>query len=204
MKMTRLQKVLSLVGLAMMTLMIAVTSGYAEDLPLVGFLFDGRSKGDSRQTTISLVGIQFTGECPGELSASTKARFFSKSTRPAPQLRAIVKNVTFGFAGNQKPFTDREYFNGDVSESFKMQFSDQHQGKFLAVQPGENQFEYEIKRGQQAIESGKFSATFEEKTVEQERNTTLVWKETKYCHRYKDEKCVEEKTRGYYDRVCQG
>jgi len=203
MKTTALKKILSLIGFATVSLMTAVTIGYAQDLPLVGFLFEGRNVGDLRQTTVPLVRIRFTGECPGEFTASTKARFFSKSTRPAPELRAIVKNMTFGFAGQRKPFTDREYFSGDVSEGFEMRFGDQHEGKFLAVQPGENQFEYEIKRGQQSIETGKFSATFEERTFERERNSKLVWRETKHCRRYKDKRCVEEEIRGYYDRVCQ-
>ncbi|HTL89091.1 MAG TPA: hypothetical protein VL134_06805 [Leptolyngbya sp.] len=203
MKTTVLKKILSLIGLAIVTLMVAVTSGYAQNLPLVGLLFDGRSRGDSRQTMVSLVGIQFTGECPGEQSASAKARFFSKSTRPAPELRAIVKNVTFGFAGDQKPYTDREYFSGDVSEPFVIRFGDRHQGRFLAVQPGENQFEYEIKRGQQSIESGQFAATFVERTIEQERNTSLVRRETKTCQEYEHKRCVKEVIREYYDRVCQ-
>ncbi|MBD1825006.1 hypothetical protein H6F51_21285 [Cyanobacteria bacterium FACHB-DQ100] len=201
---TALKKFLGLIGLSIAGLMVAVSTGYAQDLPPVGLLFGGRSIGDSRQTPVPLVGIRFTGECPGEQSAATRARFFSKSTRPAPELRAIVKNVTFGFAGEQKPFTDREYFSGDVSEGFEMRFGDRHEGKFLAVQPGENQFEYEIRRGQQSIETGKFSATFEEQTLEQARESRLVQRESKRCRRYKDRRCIEEEVKVYYERVCPG
>lgn len=197
-----MKKLLGLISLAIVALMVAVKTGYAQDLPLVGFLFDGRSAGDSRQAPVSLVGIRFTGECPGELLPSTRARFFSKSTRPAPELRAVVRNTTFGFAGEQKPFTDREYFNGDVSEGFEMQFGDRHQGKFLAVRPGENQFEYEIKRGNQSIETGKFSATFDSQTIEQNRSARLVWRETTSCLRYEKRRCVHEIKNGYYDRTC--
>ncbi|MBW4528238.1 MAG: hypothetical protein KME18_24165 [Phormidium tanganyikae FI6-MK23] len=204
MKTTALKKILSLIGLTIISLMVAVTTGHAQEIPLVGFLLGGRAVGDSTQTPVSLVGIRFTGECPGEQVASTRARFFSKSTRPAPELRAIVKNVTFGFAGEQKPFTDREYFGGDVSERFEVRFGDRHQGKFLAVQPGENQFEYEIKRGNQSIETGKFSASFEEQTLERDRGSKLVWRETKRCRRYKEKRCVDEEVSGYYERVCQG
>ncbi|MBD2080660.1 hypothetical protein [Leptolyngbya sp. FACHB-17] len=201
---TALKKFLGLIGLLIAGLMVAVSTGYAQDLPPVGLLFGVRSIGDSRQTPVPLVGIRFTGECPGELAAATRARFFSKSTRPAPELRALVKNVTFGFAGEQKPFTDREYFSGDVSEGFEMRFGDRHEGKFLAVQPGENQFEYEIRRGQQSIETGKFSATFEEQTLEQARESKLVQRESKRCRRYKDRRCIEEEVRVYYERVCPG
>lgn len=203
MKTPALKKIFSLIGLTIVALMVAVTTGYAQDVPLVGFLFSGRAVGNSAQAPVALVGIQFTGECPGEQAASTRARFFSKSTRPAPELRAIVKNVTFGFAGEQKPFTDREYFSGDVSERFDVRFSDRHEGKFLAVQPGENQFEYEIKRGQQSIETGKFSATFEEQILERERGSNLVWRETKRCRKYKERRCISEEVTGYYERVCQ-
>ncbi|MBE9014139.1 hypothetical protein IQ250_28525 [Pseudanabaenaceae cyanobacterium LEGE 13415] len=197
-----MKKILGLISLAIVALMIAVKTGYAQDLPLVGILFDGRSVGDSRQSPVSLVGIRFTGECPGELSPSTRARFFSKSTRPAPELRAVVRNVTFGFSGEQKPFTDREYFNGDVSEGFDVRFGDRHEGRFLAVRPGENQFEYEIRRGNQPIETGKFSATFDSRTIEQERDARLVWRETKSCLRYEHRRCVQELVSGYYDRTC--
>ncbi|GAP97258.1 hypothetical protein [Leptolyngbya sp. NIES-2104] len=197
-----MKKILGLISLAIVAVMVAVTTGHAQDLPLVGFLFDGRSAGDSRQAAVSLVGIRFTGECPGELSPSTSARFFSKSTQPAPELRAVVRNVTFGFAGEQKPFTDREYFNGDVSEGFVIRFGDRHEGKFLAVRPGENQFEYEIRRGKQSIETGKFSATFDSRTFEQERDARLVWRETKYCVRYEKKRCVKERVSGYYERTC--
>ncbi len=202
MKTVALKRILSLIGFAIVGLMVVVTTGHAQDLPLMGFLFESRRAGGLDQT-VALVGIRFTGECPGEQVASTRARFFSRSTRPAPELRAIVRNVTFGFAGEQKPFTDREYFSGDVSEGFEMRFGDRHEGKFLAVQPGENQFEYEIKRGQQLIEAGKISATFEARTSEQERDSSLVWRETKHCRRYKGRRCIEEEIRGYYDRVCQ-
>lgn len=197
-----MKRILGLISLAIVALMIAVNTGYAQDLPLVGFLFDGRSTGDSRQTTVSLVGIRFTGECPGELSPSTRARFFSKSTPPAPELRAVVRNTTFGFSGEQRPFTDREYFNGDVSEGFVVRFGDRHEGKFLAVRPGENQFEYEIRRGKQSIETGKFSATFDSRTFEQARDARLVWRETKHCVRYEKRRCVKEEVSGYYERTC--
>ncbi|MGG6266050.1 hypothetical protein ACQ4M3_04330 [Leptolyngbya sp. AN03gr2] len=197
-----MKKLLGLISLAIVALMVAVKTGYAQDLPLVGLLFDGRNAGDSRQAPVSLVGIRFVGECPGELSPSTRARFFSKSTRPAPELRAVVRNTTFGFSGEQKPFTDREYFNGDVSEGFVVRFGDRHEGRFLAVRPGENQFEYEIKRGNQSIETGKFSATFDSQTVERDRSARLVWRETKYCVRYEKRRCVKEQVRGYYERTC--
>jgi hypothetical protein len=205
MKTGLLKKAIGLIGCAMVGLMVAVTSGYAQNLPVVGFLFSGRGVGNAQQPAVSLVGTRYTGECPGESTPSIRARFFSQTTRPAPELRAVVKNVTFGFSGETKPFTDREYFNGDVSEGFEVRFGDQHTGRFLAVQPGENQFEYEIKRGKQVIESGQFSASFDEKTIEKNRSARTVWRETKYCRKYDKKKkhCIDEDVHGYYERTCE-
>ncbi|WNZ46190.1 hypothetical protein Q2T42_00215 [Leptolyngbya boryana CZ1] len=204
MKTTFLKKVLGLFGFAVIGLMVAVTSGYAQNLPMVGFLFSGRSVGNTGQATVPLVGIRYTGECPGEQVASARSRFYSKTTRPAPELRAVIRNVTFGFPGETKPFTDREYFNGDVSEDFDIRFGDEHKGRFLAVRPGENQFEYEIKRGNQVLESGGFTASFEERTIEQNRSARNVWREKKYCRRYdkKKKRCIDEDVHGYYERTC--
>lgn len=204
MKTTFLKRALGLFGFAVIGLMVAVTSGYAQDLPVVGFLFSGRSVGSTGQATVPLVGIRYTGECPGQQVASTRSRFYSKTTRPAPELRAVIRNVTFGFSGETKPFTDREYFNGDVSEDFDIRFGDEHKGRFLAVRPGENQFEYEIKRGNQVLESGGFIASFEERTIEQNRSARNVWREKKYCRRYdkKKKRCIDEDVSGYYERTC--
>jgi hypothetical protein len=203
MKMTVLKKVLSLVGLAIVALTIAVSSGHAQDIPVVGFLFANRSIGDATQP-ITLVGIRYTGECPGGSEASARSRFYSKTTRPAPELRAVVRNVSFGFSGDTKPFTDREYFKGDVSEGFDIRFGDEHKGKFLAVQAGENQFEYEIKRGTQVLEKGAFTASFGEKTIEQYRSARTERREQTHCRKYdkKDKHCIDEYTTVHYDRVC--
>ncbi|MCU0551513.1 MAG: hypothetical protein MUC48_19390 [Leptolyngbya sp. Prado105] len=204
MKTAVLRKAIGFIGFALVALMVAVTSGYAQNLPVVGFLFSGRGVSDATQSAVSLVGIRYIGECPGELPPSVRGRFFSQTTRPAPELRAVIRNTTFGFAGEAKPFTDREYFSGDVSESFNVRFGDQHTGRFLAVQPGENQFEYEIRRGQQVLESGKFSAKFDEKTIEQPREARNVWRETRYCRKYdkKRKNCIDEDVSGYYERTC--
>lgn len=202
MKTVLLRKVIGLIGLAMIGLMLAVTSGLAQNLPLAGFKFARQNASDTASGT--LIKVEYVGECPGETNPVAKARFFSTKTRPAPDLRAIVKNVTFGFSGETKPFTDREYHSGDVSEGFNIQFGEQHSGRFLAVQPGENQFEYQIKRGQQVVETGEFTASFDQKTVQRSRDTVPVRRESKYCYRYKDDRCVAERTRVYYDRVCQG
>lgn len=195
-------KVLSLIGFAIVGLTLAITSGWAENLPIAGFKFAQQNAATSASGT--LIKVEYVGECPGETASSAKARFFSSTTRPAPELRAVIKNVTFGFSGDTKPFTDREYYNGDVSEGFDIQFGEQHSGRFLAVQPGDNQFKYEIKRGQQIVETGEFTASFDQKTVQRSRNTIPVRRESRYCQRYKNGRCVEKRTRVYYEQTCQG
>jgi hypothetical protein len=202
MKTALLRKAIGLIGFAIIGLTLAVTSGLAQNLPIAGFKFVQQNVSDAGSGT--LIKVEYVGECPGETNPAARARFFSTTTRPAPDLRAIVRNVTFGFSGETQPFTDREYHSGDVSEGFNIQFGEQHSGRFLAVQPGENQFEYQIKRGQQIIENGEFTTSFDQKTVRRSRNTVSVRRESKYCYRYKDDRCVEKRTRVYYDQVCQG
>ncbi|MEG4803617.1 hypothetical protein QUB63_31220 [Microcoleus sp. ARI1-B5] len=87
-----------------------------------------------------------------------KAAFISQTTLPAPGLRVIIRNVTPGIDKNPYPYTDREYDTAPVSEGFKVSFDIQHRNRYLAVQPGNNEFSYEIKRGNTIIESGTFTA----------------------------------------------
>lgn len=201
-RITFLKKALSLIGLAVVGLTLAVTSGWAQNLPIAGFKFAQQNAATPDSGT--LIKVEYVGECPGETAASARARFFSSTTRPAPELRAVIKNVTFGFSGETKPFTDREYYSGDVSEGFNIQLGEQHSGRFLAVQPGENQFEYQIKRRQQVVETGEFTASFDQKTIQRSRNTVSARRESRYCYRYKNDRCVEKRTRVYYEQVCQG
>jgi len=87
--------------------------------------------------------------------------FVSEKTPPAPGLRVVVRNVTRGMAKNPSPYTDREYDHGAKSERFSGILNDEHDGGNLAFAIGQNDFTYEIKRGNQVVESGNFSVTID-------------------------------------------
>jgi hypothetical protein len=99
-----------------------------------------------------------------------------------------VRNITFGFAGDIRPNTDREYYNGDISEGFLIKYGDHHSGRHLAVQPGTNEFDYVIKSGQNILESGKFSVKFDRKITTEHRNSIPVLES--YCAYYHLGQCV--------------
>jgi hypothetical protein len=91
--------------------------------------------------------------------AQLRGSFVSPTTPPAPGLRVVVRNASFGSALEQMPYTDREYNAGVRSEGFVGRLGTAHSSKFLALQLGANPFIYEIKRGSQVIESGQFTST---------------------------------------------
>jgi hypothetical protein len=143
--------------------------------PTIGLLFESKSLpgGTDSEDTIYLIGTNYVGECSAIDQPEGVARFFSKKTKPADGVRVIVRNITFGFAGNQKPHTDREYYNGDVSEGFLVKFGTSHSGRYLAVQLGDNKFDYVIKNGDEIIENGEFSIKIDKKVSTVERNAFL-------------------------------
>jgi hypothetical protein len=102
-----------------------------------------------------------------------QATFISSNMPPAPGLRVAIRNVTPGIDQNPSPYTDREYDKPPTSEGFKVSLGTIHSGRFLAVQPGENHFSYEIKRGNTIIESGTFTARIDHKTQSRERDENL-------------------------------
>ncbi|MEG4485196.1 hypothetical protein [Microcoleus sp. D2_18a_B4] len=128
-----------------------------------------------------------SGKCIGQLyvpnSASRsrtheqqvfgKAAFISHTTLPAPGLRVIIRNVTSGIDKNPYPYTDREYDKSRISEGFKVYFDSEHKSSHLAVKPGNNDFSYEIKRGNTIIESGTFTARIDRRTQSITRNDNL-------------------------------
>jgi hypothetical protein len=87
-----------------------------------------------------------------------RAWFTSKTTPPAPGLRVVIRNASRSTEIAKMPFTDREYDKPPQSESFIVSPSTIHNKNFLAVRLGVNDFIYEIKRGEQVVESGKFRA----------------------------------------------
>jgi hypothetical protein len=93
-----------------------------------------------------------------EKQARIKGWFVSEKTPPSPGLRVVVRNMSLKETSEPIPYSDREYDKGSRSEGFVAGLETEHQSRFLAVQPGVNQFTYEIKRGEQAIETGQFTA----------------------------------------------
>jgi hypothetical protein len=105
--------------------------------------------------------------------AQVRGSFVSQTTPPAPGLRVVVRNATFTQATEQMPYTDREYHTGVRSEAFVGALDTQHRSKFLALQLGANQFVYEIKRGNQVIESGRFTTTITQNFRDITTTTTI-------------------------------
>jgi hypothetical protein len=93
-----------------------------------------------------------------EKQTKIKGWFVSERTPPSPGLRVMVRNMSLKETSEPTPYTDREYDKGSRSEGFVAGLETEHQSRFLALQPGVNQFAYEIKRGEQVIESGQFTA----------------------------------------------
>jgi hypothetical protein len=156
----------------------------------IGLLFEARNRANAGDpdNTAFLIEKRYSGQCSGSDAPEGAARFFSKTRKPAPGLRVIVRNITFGFSGDQKPHTDREYFHGDISEGFLVKFGDYHNGQYLAVQPGTNQFDYVIKSGQIVLESGKFSMNIAKKIITEQRDAYPT--SESYCDHYYQGRCV--------------
>jgi hypothetical protein len=170
---------------------IQVTEPTAD--PQIGLLFAVRNRPDPSDPVnlAYLVEKKYVGRCAGNSEPEAVAKFYSKTRKPAPGLRVIVRNVSFGFAGETRPNTDREYYNGDISEGFLIKYGDQHSGRYLAVQPGNNEFDYVIKSGKDILESGKFSVKFDNKSTTEYRHGTPVVES--YCadhHKEKEGNCV--------------
>lgn len=163
-----------------------------------GMLFERKSiptSGDP-SNTMFLIGTEYVGQCPGKSEIESSARFFSRINKPAARSRVFVRNITFGFAGSVKPYTNREYFSGDLSEGFLVKFGDAHNDRYLAVKPGENKFDYIIKQNDIFVSSGEFSVTIDEKISTVKRDAVLAYETT--CLEHKDKKCVREITLPQY------
>ncbi|WP_333411067.1 hypothetical protein [Microcoleus sp. T2B6] len=104
-----------------------------------------------------------------------RAAFISQTTPPAPGLRVTIRNVTPGLDRNPSPYTDRGYDKAPMSQGFKVSFDITHKGSYLAVQPGNNDFSYEIKRGNTIIESGTFTARIDRRNQSITRNENFSW-----------------------------
>jgi hypothetical protein len=166
---------------------IQVTAPTAD--PQVGLWFNIKNRPDPTvPVNLAYLGKKYIGQCGNHFESEPEAvaGFYSKTRKPAPGLRVIVRNITFGFAGDPRPNTDREYYNGDISEGFLIKYGDRHNRRYLAVQPGNNEFDYVIKSGQNILESGKFSVKFDR--ITESRDPVPVVES--YCAYYHEEKCV--------------
>jgi hypothetical protein len=81
-----------------------------------------------------------------------------------------VRNVTTGIRPDNQPYTDREYHDGTVSEGFVVEFGTEHSGRRFRVLEGSNELEYEIREKDNVIESGTFTANFQNNVESRERN----------------------------------
>lgn len=130
--------------------------------------------------------------------ASEHATFISSNMPPAPGLRVVIRNVTPRIDQNPSPYTDREYNKAPTSEGFKVSLGTIHSGRFLAVQPGENHFSYEIKRGKTIIESGTFTARIDHKTQSRQRYENLLGKSAMECQREYNQQKEDDQMREYH------
>ena len=103
--------------------------------------------------------------------------FVSSSTPPAPDLRVVIRNATRGLRCGPVPYTNRNYDKGRFSQGISIALATRHNIKYLAVLTGKNNFEYEIKRGNQVIESGSFTAEIDCQTKILEREATKTYEQ---------------------------
>jgi hypothetical protein len=141
--------------------------------PAVGFEFEG-----SRNLNVgSLIETEYVGDCPGREMSTQVARFISESLAPGENQRVVIKNVTRGLG--EMPYTDREYDKGRLSEGTVVKFGTSHDSKFFTVLPGENLFQYEVRRRDQSISTGTFTAMINQDRRQVERNAR--WMTDEVC-----------------------
>lgn len=138
------------------------------EAPAVGLEFEG-----SQSLNVgNLVVTEFLGDCPGKEIGTQKAFFTSDAVPPKESQRVIVKNMSRGLG--ETPYTDREYDKGRLSEGTVVKFGTAHDSKFLTVLPGENLFQYEIRRQDVPIATGTFTATINQDLRRVERNARWI------------------------------
>nr|WP_286824137.1 hypothetical protein [Microcystis sp. LSC13-02] len=116
---------------------------------------------------------RYTGECPGSSKGIVKASFTSTAFPPSRDRRVIVRNVSRGVARVARdpfPFTDRDYSRGRGSEITEITIGSGHDGQFLIVRQGENDFDYTIKEKNTIVDQGTFTAYVETATIVEEKN----------------------------------
>ncbi len=132
--------------------------------PAVGLEFEG-----SRDLNVgNILDTEYVGDCPGRELSTQKARFISERVLPGENQRVVIKNVTRGLG--ETPYTDREYDKGRLSEGTVVKFGTSHNSQFFTVLPGENLFQYEVRRRDQPIATGSFTAVINQDRRQVERN----------------------------------
>jgi hypothetical protein len=157
-----------------------------------GFEFEG-SRNLNQATVID---TNFVGECPGQGRGSIRGRFYSSAMPPAPGRRVMIRNVTRGVDSDPQPFSDRDYSKGRNSEALQVAIGTRHELKNLTVIEGQNDFEYEIREGNQVINNGTFSAEFGRDEQTRGRNATC--RSNFYCRSnssHSKKKCRRPATR---------
>jgi len=135
--------------------------------PQIGFRFQQSEEFNMGVITTSVTQDNYSGGCQSYSTTEEiggQAVFISSTMPPAPGLRVALRNVTPRIDQNPSPYTDREYDKAPNSEGFKVSLGTIHTGRYLAVQPGQNHFYYEIKSGNTIIESGTFNVRIDQKT----------------------------------------
>ena len=137
--------------------------------PQIGFQFKQSEELNIGAVTTSVTEYKDPARCHSQSYSireeiGGRAVFISSTMPPAPGLRVTIRNVTPRIDQNPSPYTDREYDKAPTSEGFKVSLGTIHSGRYLAVQPGENHFSYEIKSGNTIIESGTFNVRIDHKT----------------------------------------
>jgi hypothetical protein len=116
---------------------------------------------DSGQTNQGELGtITYTGQCPGQDTYQSAARFFANNTPTARGRRVIIRNLSPNMNNDPYPFTNREYQKGRFSENIQIGLGNSQQLRVFVALPGTNQYEYEIRQGDQVIDQGKFTSVF--------------------------------------------
>jgi hypothetical protein len=180
-------------GIAILGIGAILTTGLLPSIaytPEVGLEIEG----SRTLNQAKIVDTNYVGDCPGVDLGKVKGRFLSTATPPAPGQRVVIRNVTRGMIGDQAPFTNRNYSEGKGSETTTIAFGTQHALKTLSVLDGVNDFEYEIRQGEQVVNKGQFSAEFERSQRTQERQASCSQKT--YCASYRDKPRRDDKKPG--------
>lgn len=157
---------LLLISIALVSTLFLSNSLAQSQESRIGLIFEGvRTLNGVRLTS-----VRYTGECPGQYDPEIQAWFTSTTTPPAEGRRVLVRNITTGIRPDSQPYTDREYDEGTVSEGFVVEFGTEHSGRRFRVLDGPNELEYEIREQDNVIESGTFTARFQNNVQTRERN----------------------------------